>query len=469
MNTRRLSAALSIALLGGCMLGPDYSRPDLGLTASYRGETAAAAQARSVSDIAWSELFQDPELTAILQRAVERNLDLKIALARIEAARAQNGIARSFYLPTVSGSLSTSPNVGGGSDNSYSLGAVLNWELDIFGKVRRENQATLAELLATEDGARAVMSSLVATTTVTWLNLRALDHELAITKANIVSQEESLALVRSLIKGGVANGADEQQAIAQLAFTRSRKPQIEQAIVATENALSLLLDTAPGPIQRDAAAPLPTVPALPAAGLPSELLARRPDISAAEQLLVAATARIGVAIANRFPVPTIGLNGFLGLVGIDLADTLSNDGATQSVTSWGPEMVLPLIDWGRANNRVRGARANAEIAALNYRALVLNALREVSDALTATGKVAEVIEQNAIRTQAGLENTRLQRMRFKAGVNSYLEVLDAERQQYNAQLDLVRSQRDLLIAHVDLYRALGGGWSDQALKPVPAP
>ena len=251
---------------------------------------------------------------------------------------------------------------------------------------------------------------------------------------------------------------------APLAFTRSRQPQIEQAIVATENALSLLLGAQPGPIIRDTAAAMPQTPALPKTGLPSELLARRPDVSAAEQLLVAATARIGVAIANRFPVPTIGLSGFIGLVGINLGDTLGNDGATQSVTSWGPDMVLPLIDWGRANNRVRGARANAEIAALNYRSIVLNALREVSDALTATDKVALVIEQNEIRTKAGIENTRLQRMRFKAGVNSYLEVLDAERQQYNAQLDLVRSRRDLLIAHVDLYRALGGGWSDEALK-----
>lgn len=464
MISKKLFLAVSVALLGACTLGPNYTRPDLALDAQYRGAQLADAQARSVSDIAWSALFQDPELTALLQRAVERNLDLKVALVRIEAARAQNGIVRSYFLPTVSGSLSNAPNPSASSDSSYSLGAVLNWELDIFGKIRRENQAAMAELLATEDGARAVMASLVATTTSTWLNLRALDQELAITKANIVSQEESLALVRSLLKGGVANGADEQQAIAQLAFTRSRQPQIEQAIVATENALSLLLGAQPGPIIRDTAAAMPQTPALPKTGLPSELLARRPDVSAAEQLLVAATARIGVAIANRFPVPTIGLSGFIGLVGINLGDTLGNDGATQSVTSWGPDMVLPLIDWGRANNRVRGARANAEIAALNYRSIVLNALREVSDALTATDKVALVIEQNEIRTKAGIENTRLQRMRFKAGVNSYLEVLDAERQQYNAQLDLVRSRRDLLIAHVDLYRALGGGWSDEALK-----
>lgn len=464
MIIKKLSLAVSIALLSACTLGPNYTRPNLELNSQYRAEALANAQTRSVSDIAWSELFQDPELTHLLRLTVERNLDLQIALYRIEAARAQNGIAKSFYLPTVSGSLSTSPNSSTTSDNVYSLGGIVNWELDIFGKIRRENEAVTAEYLATENGARAVMSSLVAITTSTWLTLRELDLELSITKANIQSQEQSLELVRTLLKGGVVNGADEQQAIAQLAFTRSRLPQIEQAIFATENALNVILGNQPGPIARNSSAPLPIAPALPNTGLPSELLERRPDIKVAEQVLVAATARIGVAIANRFPVPTIGLGGFFGLVGINLGDTLSNDGTTQNVTSWGPSLVLPLIDWGRANNRVRSARASAEIAALTYRSTVLNALREVSNALNATQKVQEVIKQNTIRSNADEENTRLQNMRYKAGINSYLEVLDAQRQQYNSQLDVVRSQRDLLIAHVDLYRALGGGWSDVAMK-----
>jgi multidrug efflux system outer membrane protein len=311
------------------------------------------------------------------------------------------------------------------------------------------------------------MSTLVATTATTWLNLRELDQELAITRANIKSQEESLALVRTLLRGGVASGAEEQQAIAQLAGTRMQLPKIEQAIIATENALSLLLGGQPGPILRNADGSLPQVPVLPKTGLPSELLERRPDVRASEHALEAATARIGVAIANRFPVPTIGLGGFFGLVGIDLGDTLSNDGVTQSVTSWGPNASLSLVDWGRGVNGVRGARANAEITALNYRATVLNALREVSNALTATEKVQAVIVQSEIRAQASRENTRLQRMRYKAGVNSYLEVLDAESRQYSAELEVARARRDLLLAHVDLYRALGGGWSDEALKRGP--
>ncbi|WP_297800270.1 efflux transporter outer membrane subunit [Arenimonas sp. GDDSR-1] len=382
MKLRTLTLAISISLLGACALGPEYTRPDLALDPSYRGAALAEAQSRSITDIAWSEQFQDPELSAVLRMAVQRNLDLQIALTRIEAARAQSAIAKSQVLPTLSAGLSTSPSGSAASDNSYSLGAVLNWELDIFGKLRRSNQAARAELLASEDGARAVMSTLVATTASTWLNLRELDQELVITRANIKSQEESLALVRALLRGGVASGAEEQQAIAQLAGTRMQLPKIEQAIIATENALSLLLGGQPGPILRNAEGAMPQVPALPKAGLPSELLERRPDLRASEHALEAATARIGVAIANRFPVPTIGLGGFFGLVGIDLGDTLSNDGVTQSVTSWGPNASLPLVDWGRGVNGVRGARANAEIAALNYRATVLNALREVSNALT---------------------------------------------------------------------------------------
>jgi multidrug efflux system outer membrane protein len=463
MKLRTLSLTVSLGLLGACTLGPDYTRPVLGLNPAYRGETPADASARNVSDIAWSEQFRDPELSALLRLAVAGNLDLQIALTRIEAAQAQNAIARSLYLPTLSGGLSTSPNPGANGGSSYSLGAILSWELDIFGKLRRGNEAARAELLASEDGARAVMSSLVATTAGTWLNLRELDRELVITEANVRIQQDSLDLVRAMMRSGVASGAEEQQAIVQLANTEAQVPRLRQAILSTENALILLLGGQPGPIKRNTAAPQPQTPALPAAGLPSELLERRPDVRAAEHQLEAATARIGVAVANRFPVPTIGLGGFFGLVGIDLGDTFSNDGATQEVTSWGPNASLPLVDWGRGSNTVRGARAEAGIAALYYRATVLNALREVSDSMNATQNISAEIAQYAISTQAARKNLYLQRIRFKAGVNSYFEMLDAQRQLFSSELAEARAQRDLLLAHVDLYRALGGGWSDEAL------
>jgi multidrug efflux system outer membrane protein len=462
MNTKKLSLVVSLILLHACASGPNYTRPYFGLDSSYRNAAAIPSE-RAVSDIAWAELFQDPELSAVIRSAVERNIDLQIALNRIEAAHAQNQIAYTQYFPTLSGTLSTNPSAAAGSNNSYSLGAALNWELDFFGKIRRANEATRADLLASEDGARVVMSALVANTAITWLNLRTLDQELRITQANIKTQEDSLALVRSLLQGGVASGAEEQQAIVQLANTRAQLPKVQQAILATENALSLLLGGQPGPITRNTVADLPETPFMPKAGMPSELLERRPDVRAAEHTLEAATARVGVAIANRFPIPTLSLGGFLGLAGINLGDTLSNSGNTQSITSWGPNASVPLIDWNRGTNNVRAAHANARIAALNYRATVLNALREVSNALSATQSVSTEIEQYALSTEAAKKNLHLQQIRYKAGVNSYFEVLDAQRQLFSSELALIRARRDHLLAYVDVYRALGGGWADAAL------
>jgi multidrug efflux system outer membrane protein len=462
MSRKPLALLLSSLLLGACALGPEYSRPDLGLAPDYAG-AVAPEQARALVDIGWAELFQDEELSTVIRSAVARNLDLQVALTRVELFQAQSTVARSLLFPTVAADFSTSPGSPAISNNSYSLGAILSWELDFFGKLRRADQAARADLLASEDAARALMSALVAATATSYLSLRELDQERAITLANIASQEDSLDLVRSLLRGGVATGAEEQQAIAQLAGTRARLPQIEQAIVANENELNLLLGGQPGPIQRSAQAALPQAPAIPELGLPSELLDRRPDVRAAENTLAAATARVGVAIANRFPIPTIGLGGFFGLVGIDLGDTLGNSGDTQDITSWGPNASVPLIDWGRGSANVDAARAQARIAAINYRATTLNALREVSNAFSSIDKLRTVIAQNTIRAQAEAENLRLQRMRYKSGVNSYLEVLDAERQLYAAQLDVARSSRDHLLAHVDLYRALGGGWSDAAI------
>ncbi|MEZ5462564.1 efflux transporter outer membrane subunit, partial [Dokdonella sp.] len=446
--------------------GPNYTRPDLEVPGDYRGALSVDS-ARTLADLDWADLFEDAEMAAVVRAAVERNLDLKIALWRVEAARAQLTGTRSFFFPSANGALSTTPSAtSSDNDSAYSLGLVFSWEIDIFGKLRRASEASRAELLASEDGARAVMSSLVATTAGIWLRLRELDQEVSITRANIADQETSLELVRQLMRGGVANAADEQQAITQLAATRSRLPQLQQRVIATENALSLLLGAYPTSIQRSDDAILPKVPAFPALGLPSELLVRRPDVRASEQVLHAATARIGVAIANRFPVPTIGLGGFLGRLGIDLGDVFDNSGSTADVWSWGPNVSLPLIDWGRGSAGVSGARAQAEVAVLSYRSTVLNAMREVSDSMAAAELGADVVEQAAVSAKAAAESLRLQNMRYKAGVVGYLDVLDAQRQQFSAQLELARARLNHLQAYVDLYRALGGGWSDATLAGV---
>ncbi len=466
MKPRILALALTGVLATGCTLGPDYARPDLALPEAYRG-TVTGEQARDFADIAWVGLFQDPEMEAVIRDAVARNLDLKIALLRIEAAQSQLTNTRSRLLPNVDGSLSSSPVAGAGSnDTAYALGLALSWELDLFGKLRRANEAARAELLASEDVARAVMSTVVATTASAWLTLRELDQEVLITRANIQTQEESLALVRSLMQGGVVSGAEEQQAITQLATTRARLPQLEQAVIATENSLSLLLGQAPAAIPRSAEPALLQPPALPKLGLPSELLERRPDVRAAEQALHAATARVGVAIANRFPVPTLGLGGFLGRTGVDLGDVFDNSGSTAEVESWGPNASLPLLDWGRGVYGVRGARAPPHAPPHHYSVTVLQALAEVSNAMASTELGGQVVVQSQISADAATESLRLQDMRFRAGASGYLDVLDAQRQQYGAEIALAQARQRHLLAHVELYRALGGGWSDEALAAV---
>ncbi len=467
MKGRTCLLAAAIAIASGCALGPDYTRPELNLPDQYRG-TLQANQALAWADADWATVFADEEMAAVIRLAVERNLDMKVALVRIDAARAQLTSTRSRFWPSIDGGLATDVSPGSGNhDSSYSLGLLFNWELDIFGKLRRADEAAQAELLRSEDVARAVMSSLVATTATTWLTLRQLDNQVAITRDNIASQEQSLALVRTLMQGGVASGAEEQQAITQLAATRARLPQLQQQVVATENALNLLLGNYPVAVPRTQARPLPPSPLLPVPGVPSVLLERRPDVHASEMALNAATARIGVAVANRFPVPTIGLGGFFGRVGVDLGDVFSGDGATQGdVFSWGPNMVLPLLDWGRGKAGVTGARANAEIAALSYRSTVLNAMREVSDAMASVQYGDQVVEQAQVAATAAAESLRLQDMRYRAGVVDYLDVLDAQRQQYSAQIALSNARLAHLLGYVDLYRALGGGWSDAILKDV---
>ena len=464
-----LPLALSIVLLSGCMLGPDYVRPDLDLPAQHRAPaTLDVAQADSLADIAWFDLFDDPELSALLREAVAQNLDLQQALARVDEARARTGYQRSFLWPTVQGQLGTTPSPGlpGGNDSSYSLGLGLNWELDFFGKYRRLSEAARANLLANEDGARAAMSALVVQTAGTWFTLLELEEQERILDDTVASQEASLALVRLLVKNGVASGAEEQQALSLLASTRAQRPLVRQQRVATENLLSVLLGRYPQSIHAHhpgaAAGRLPTGPLLPA-GLPSALLERRPDVHQAEQLLHAATAQVGAAIANRFPVPSIGLTGLFGSVGNSLGDLNSGDNSVD-VASWGPVASLPLLDFGRANANVAIARAQTAQAALAYRATVLQAMREVSDGLFANQHAAEAIVANQERVAASTETLRLQRLRYRAGVVGYLDLLDSERQQLAAQLELSNARLRKANSYLDLYRALGGGWSDDALQ-----
>ena len=465
---RVLPVALALVLSSGCMLGPNYVRPDLQVPAEFRGPSVDAAQAESLADLEWFALFNDPELTALLREAVDQNLDLQTALARVDEARASARYQRSFLGPTIGGQLSTTPQPGlaGSNDSSYSLGLALSWELDFFGKLRRLSESSRASLLATEDGARATMSAVVVQVASTWFTLLEAEEQERIVEETVVSQEESLALVRLLIKNGVASGAEEQQALSLLASTKAQLPLVRQQRVAAENTLSILLGRYPQSLESRHARPpqghLPAGPTPPPAGVPSALLERRPDVHQAEQQLHAATAQIGAAIANRFPVPSISLTGLFGRVSTDLGDLTSSDGSTK-VVSWGPGVSLPLLDFGRGIANVDIARAQTAQAAFAYRATVLQAMREVSDSLFANLHASEGITANEERVAAAQEALRLERLRYRAGVVDYLDLLDSERQQLAARLDLSNARLNKANSYLNLYRALGGGWSDEAL------
>jgi multidrug efflux system outer membrane protein len=390
------------------------------------------------------------------------------ALARVEEFRGRAALSRADLKPFVGGQFTTSgvPNRDD-IDNSYSGSLFFNWEIDFFGRLRRGAEASAADLLATESGTRAVMSLIVTDVAQLYVTLRTFDEQLAIIQRTVKAQEESLDLVQKLAAGGVASGSEVQQALNQLATTRAARPRTERQMVQAENALSVLLGRPPAAVARGTgASTLPTAPDIPV-GLPSQLLERRPDIVAAEQQLHAAVARIGVAVASKIPIPRIGLTGSFGRVSTSLEDFFGAGGEQgENVLSFGPFLDIPLYDGGAGKARVRIAHAQAEQAALAYRNTILISLREVADALVTIQKIREEIADNEVRTEAAREYLRLTDLRYRGGVVSYLEVLDAQRQLFAAETDLTDTRGTQLLAVVQLYRALGGGWSNDELSKL---
>jgi multidrug efflux system outer membrane protein len=455
----RILAATVAATLAACTIGPDYRRPDVPSPIEFRG-VLEPQDATSIADLGWAEVFNDPELRTVIETALANNLDLRIAAARVEEFRARVRISRSYYGPEIRGVGSTAPSPGTPDDSSYSLGLSLNWEIDLFGRLRRANEATRAQLLGIEDFQRGVVNALVADVATTWFRLREIDEEVAIINRTIVSQQASLDLVRSLKRNGVASATEEQQALSQLSATRARLPQAEQRRVQTENLLRFLLGGEPGVVSRTMNAAPFIVPAAVPVGLPAQLLARRPDLRQLENELHAATANVGVAEASRFPYLSIGLTSFFGLISPELGSLLDGNDPATELFSLGPYVDMPIYQSGRGTGNVDVARAQLVQTELIYRRGVLQAYRETADALVVTDKVRSVIAENGIRVDAARRVLDLQHKRYKAGVVSYLEVLDAERTLFAAEIDLARDRLSHVEGYVELYRALGGGWSD---------
>jgi multidrug efflux system outer membrane protein len=457
-----IAAIVAAALLGGCAIGPDYKRPAVANPGTFRGQ--ATAEAGSFADAPWWEAFQDPALKALIEEALRNNYDAAIAAARVQEARAGFVRTRSDLFPSLdySGSLSRSnmePGVLGGpgvqaptASNFYSATLAMSWELDVWGRIRRSTEAARATLLATEDARRGVWLTLVSDLAQAYFQLLALDVQLQIAQSSTQAYQGTYDLFLDRFNLGVASKLETSRALGALGNAQATIPQLQSSIVARENQISILLGKTPGPIPRGQ--PLyvqPVAPTVPA-GLPSALLERRPDVRQAEQQLVAANARIGVAKAEFFP--KFSLTPLVGTASPEFSA-----GGAQTIWAAAGMLTGPLFNAGRTTGQYRASIAQWEQARLHYEQAVLDALREVSDALTALGQLsdAETGQTTAVR---GLEDAVVHATdRYRLGLASYYEVLEAQQQLYPAQNTLAQIRANRLVAYVQLYKALGGGWN----------
>ncbi len=453
-----------------CAVGPKYERPDVAQPEAYRGAPVSPQEAQSIADLPWWEIHRDPVLQGLIKEALANNQDLKLAAARVVEAGALLGVARADLWPQLGvqadgswGRYSREVLPGANATGRYSAALGLSWELDIWGRVRNASDAAQADLLATEEGRRGVVLGLVASVASTYWQLRELDLELEITKHNTASRQGTVQLFETRVRGGIGNDLELNQARADLAFTAAAIPDTERQIATTENQLCVLLGRPPGPIDRGAALPAGPAPALPA-GVPASLLQRRPDLIAAEQSLIAATKRVGVAVADR--LPKLSLEGSLGLSAFDLGRLFTGDAAVWSI---GGSLFAPLFQGGRLSSLEDAARARMEQAVASYKSAVLVALREVADASTSYQKLDAVIVQVEQQVTATTAAERLARMRYEGGVSNYLEVLDSQRQVYSAELSLARTRLAQMQFGIQLYRALGGGWQEPPAPPSSPP
>jgi multidrug efflux system outer membrane protein len=468
---KRLAPAFTFALaaagaLSGCAVGPNYKRPALPAPESFYGSSRPASDA-SFADTPWWDVFADPVLRSLIEEALRSGYDIRLAAARVEESRARYGIAGSFYAPE----LDYSAGVGRSHTSAYATpssaignlvtaNAFVSWELDVWGRVRRLNEAARAEYLATEEGRRAVVLSLVADVASAYFDLQDLDAELELSRRTRETFQDTYDLFSRRLAGGAASALETARAEALLANASAQIPALEQRIVARENQITLLLGSPPGPVPRGVSLTEQSMPPVVPAGLPSALLLRRPDVLEAEQNLVAANANVGVARAAFYP--TLSLTGLFGGQSTGLSD-LFTAGRTWSI---GANLLGPLFQGGRLRAEERVARAQFEQALVSYERAFTRALGEVSSNLVAIEKLAAEETERERSVHATREAVRLATLRYESGLSAYFEVLDALQLLLPAETALVQTRRDRLTAFVSFYRALGGGWND---APPPPP
>jgi len=465
---RRICLAACAVLLAGCTVGPNYKRPAVNVPATFRAPVPLPAnEAASLADLKWFDVFKDDKLQDLIRKALVANYDLRDAVAHEEAARASLGITRSNQFPQFAasggveinrlsrdGATPIPPSFLANQNRTFGMAMLdlLSFEIDIWGRLRRATEAARANLLSADETRKAVIITLVSDVATAYLTMRELDYSLEISQRTLKSREESLDLTKSRKQGGVATRLDLRQA-QELVYTAAETiPTLQNQIGQTENQITLLLGQNPGGVERGQSLTEQSLPEVPP-GLPSALLERRPDVRASEASLIAANAEIGVAKAAYFP--EVSLSGFLGGQSTQLTSLFSGPNSAWSLV---PQVTQPIFTAGRLKSGVRLAQAQRDSALVEYQKAIQTAFTDVSNALIAHQRVRESREQQEALVVALRDRVDLAYARYRGGVDTQLNALDADRDLFSAELDLasIRLQEQLTV--VQLYKALGGGW-----------
>lgn len=468
---------LATTLVSGCNFSPDLNKPDMKMPSKWSAKDADPSNSAAMIPLDWWNEFEDANLTKLIEEGLAYNADLQLAAARVAEARAALSFNQSnLFFPTigVEGGANRTSNskeasnslIGSKPYNTYSIAAVLNYELDLWGRLRNASSSAQATLLSIESNREAVRLAVAADIANSYFNMLAIDAQIAVTEDTIKGREENYKYQETQFKYGAVNSLTYKQAESELASSKAALPTLKQARQEQESALAVLLGRSPyeiveGKVEKGAELnAIPVPPVLPSE-LPSTLLTRRPDIQAAEQTFVASNSDVGVARADYFP--TISLNALIGLSSAD-ADRLFRG----SARNWqgGASLAGPLLDFGRTSSNVDVALSRKDQAAISYQQTIRNAFKDVVDSISSIQTSDERVNAQVAQNEARDETLRQAQLRYKAGYSNYLEVLDAQRFLYQAQLERIVAERDRLTAAVNLYKALGGGWQeDLQIKP----
>lgn len=459
--TKAVGCLLLSLIIFGCMVGPDYKRPTIESPPAWRFEEK---EARDTANTAWWEQFNDPVLNQLIITALKENYDLRSAAARVDEFIGRYWVGRSGLFPQINvnadagrsrfseeGPVPLTPGVKNPS-NVYDTSILGSWELDLWGKWRRTAEAARADLLSTTEARQAVILSLVSSVAIGYINLRELDKQLEIAVRTAESRGESYRIFKRRFAGGVISELELNQNKSEYEIALASIPPIQRSIAIQENALSILLGKNPAPIPRGNSLDSLVLPAVPA-GIPSEMLARRPDIRQSEQNLIAANARIGAAKAQYFP--SISLTGLFGWSSTDLSNLFTGPA---KVWSWAGVLTTPIFTGGSIAGQVKATKAIQQQALFSYQGAIQNAFREVDDSLAGQKLTRQQLKAQGDAVQSLREYARIARKRYENGYTSYIEVLDSERSLFNAELEYARIQGVLFVTLVNLYKSMGGGW-----------